>query len=424
MNDLIDEYAPNLKAKLESNPAYLRAATAPDGNIYVLGTDYNEYSQNFLNRTFIETSFLENLGMTMPTTLEELYDYLVAVKEKDANGNGDPDDEIPMVSLETGNDGSMFRSLIMTYFTKAGVWDNRIATDGKVEFLGATDGYRKGLEFLHKLYEEGLIYKEVFALSSNQDIWKLNEHDENVNTVGLVIGQHQRVPTNTDTTRHYSYDYLPALEGGTVAQVVQGAIQVNTCIPATCSDPAAAMRIIDYIATEEGSVLARMGVEGKDWVKAEEGYKTPSGEQAYWRYTTTEEREAMNPDGTYVFGSLGNGWPMYVPDYYWEEAINEGTTAKDVWGWYHNAYVTGFYGDALLPDENFMPSVLYYGPDMIEEISVDGRKRTYQITLKGIDAYFAELSRLKQCITDAEGEIQDEKDPQACPLRPLRCGAN
>ena len=62
--------------------------------------------------------------------------------------------------------------------------------------------------------------------------------------------------------------------------------------------------------------------------------------------------------------------------------------------------------------------------DMIEEISVEGRKRTYKITQKGIDAYFAELTRLKQCITDAEGEIQDVKDPQACPLRPLRCGAN
>lgn len=38
----------------------------------------------------------------------------------------------------------------------------------------------------------------------------------------------------------------------------------------------------------------------------------------------------------------------------------------------------------------------------IQEISVDGRKRTYQITGKGIDAYREELSRLKQCVLDAE----------------------
>ena len=38
----------------------------------------------------------------------------------------------------------------------------------------------------------------------------------------------------------------------------------------------------------------------------------------------------------------------------------------------------------------------------IEEISVEGRKRTYQITAKGRAAYGGELSRLRQCIEDAE----------------------
>ena len=38
----------------------------------------------------------------------------------------------------------------------------------------------------------------------------------------------------------------------------------------------------------------------------------------------------------------------------------------------------------------------------IEEISVEGRKRTYQITEKGRTAYREELTRLRQCIEDAE----------------------
>ena len=38
----------------------------------------------------------------------------------------------------------------------------------------------------------------------------------------------------------------------------------------------------------------------------------------------------------------------------------------------------------------------------IEEISVEGRKRTYQITEKGRVAYREELARLRQCIEDAE----------------------
>ena len=41
--------------------------------------------------------------------------------------------------------------------------------------------------------------------------------------------------------------------------------------------------------------------------------------------------------------------------------------------------------------------------DYIREIAVSGRKRTYRITEKGTAAYQEELSRLKQCVADAEG---------------------
>lgn len=38
----------------------------------------------------------------------------------------------------------------------------------------------------------------------------------------------------------------------------------------------------------------------------------------------------------------------------------------------------------------------------IEEVSVEGRKRTYQVTAKGHIAYREELERLRLCIEDAE----------------------
>ena len=38
----------------------------------------------------------------------------------------------------------------------------------------------------------------------------------------------------------------------------------------------------------------------------------------------------------------------------------------------------------------------------IEEIAVEGRKRTYRITSRGMDAYQAEISRLTACLQDAE----------------------
>ncbi|MDD6063987.1 MAG: helix-turn-helix transcriptional regulator [Clostridiales bacterium] len=38
----------------------------------------------------------------------------------------------------------------------------------------------------------------------------------------------------------------------------------------------------------------------------------------------------------------------------------------------------------------------------IEEIAVEGRKRTYRITRRGVEAYNAEINRLTACLQDAE----------------------
>lgn len=41
----------------------------------------------------------------------------------------------------------------------------------------------------------------------------------------------------------------------------------------------------------------------------------------------------------------------------------------------------------------------------IREVEVDGRKRTYSITDRGVRAYDEELDRLRSCIIDAEGGL-------------------
>ena len=40
----------------------------------------------------------------------------------------------------------------------------------------------------------------------------------------------------------------------------------------------------------------------------------------------------------------------------------------------------------------------------IKEIEVDGRKRTYEITDKGLEAYRDEVMRLRRCLADADSE--------------------
>ena len=63
------------------------------------------------------------------------------------------------------------------------------------------------------------------------------------------------------------------------------------------------------------------------------------------------------------------------------------------------------------------------------ETSVEGRKRTYRITDKGLEAYHAEQVRLRQCLTDAqrleneEGSVCLNRKPEpSIDFRPVKAG--
>ena len=63
-----------------------------------------------------------------------------------------------------------------------------------------------------------------------------------------------------------------------------------------------------------------------------------------------------------------------------------------------------YFTDTEIPDTEIdrIERLLSHQMQNIEEIAVEGRKRTYRITSRGMDAYNAELGRLTACLRDAE----------------------
>lgn len=91
----IEQYAPNLQAMFEEVPETEILCTTLEGKIF--GTPKYQSVWPKTNGTiFINQTWLDNVNMEIPTTWEELKEVLIAFKEQDANGNGDPNDEIPM----------------------------------------------------------------------------------------------------------------------------------------------------------------------------------------------------------------------------------------------------------------------------------------------------------------------------------------
>ena len=162
LNDYIEHSSKYIKEYYDAHPEFYQDTTTPDGNIYSFQSANPAYHVSMPYKLWINTQWLNNVGMDMPTTTEEFYEVLKAFKEQDANGNGDPDDEVPFSTCTSGA-GTMIDGFIMNAFTlnepaNVNAKRMRVSDEGKVEASFVDEEYREGLRFLNRLYEEGLLY--------------------------------------------------------------------------------------------------------------------------------------------------------------------------------------------------------------------------------------------------------------------------
>lgn len=205
LEDLIEEYAPNIKALFEQRPELRSMVTAPDGHIYSLprAEEMGLVSTPFF--LSINTAWLERLGLEMPTTLEEFADVLRAFRDQDPNGNG-IQDEIPfsfMFDWWCADIGDLFGAF--------GMPDNsqhRIVRDGKVIFTAIQPEYKEAIQYFHGWYKEGLIDPESFTQNSSQYLAKGKTDPERL---GAYIWWETEEVVGPERAKDYAL--VPPLEG-------------------------------------------------------------------------------------------------------------------------------------------------------------------------------------------------------------------
>lgn len=120
------DYAPNLSALIEQDDAIRKGITMPDGHIYSC-PQLNKTEGNLIHHYWINKTWLDNLGLEAPTTVDELYDVLVAFRDNDPNGNGQKD-EIPYCVVGKDYPHRMFYDLLGSWgFGINGVMDSDYA---------------------------------------------------------------------------------------------------------------------------------------------------------------------------------------------------------------------------------------------------------------------------------------------------------
>ncbi len=173
VEDYIDEYMPNLKAVFDAHPEYRTMCEDSEGHIWALpwieqlGSEKTAIQTVGNNMTFINQKWLDFLGLETPTTVDEFEQVLIAFRDHAADLQaefGIEGDIIPMSCIINDQDPN----LIINGFGE-GIGDVdmgqhiAVTDDKKVVCTATTDGFKEGLSYLHKLYEEGLIDPECFT---------------------------------------------------------------------------------------------------------------------------------------------------------------------------------------------------------------------------------------------------------------------
>ncbi len=253
------DYLPQLQKIYDTYPiADVASSYEGDGKHYYFPSIGDKTYSETRAPLFINKTWLDTLGLPVPTTTDEFYETLVAFKNGDPNGNGVAD-EIPLANVD-----EFFGPTFMDLF---GAWDmmgikNPMQTtvrDGQLDFNPVTDNYRQALEYFSKLYNEGLMEAEALTMKAAV---------KNSKAVAEPAVYGAAVEWNIETYGANSDQYI-ALEpligpDGAQKYTFNDTVQVTPgmVIFEGCENPEVLMRYMDHANTGINTLIAHYGEEG------------------------------------------------------------------------------------------------------------------------------------------------------------------
>ena len=174
LEEYIDAYMPNLKSVFDKYPEYRTMCKDVNGHIWSLpwieqlGSEKTAI-QTVGNMSFINKKWLDFLNLEIPETVDEFEQVLIAFRDHASELQeefGIDGSIIPMSCIV--NNGDQDPAILINGFGEGygdADKDRHIAvTDDKKVICSATqEGYKKGIQWLHKLYEQKLIDPEAFT---------------------------------------------------------------------------------------------------------------------------------------------------------------------------------------------------------------------------------------------------------------------
>lgn len=342
LNEYIEQYAPNWNRVFIENPLLERSVTFPDGNIYSLPYA-REIIGDYMIRDveFINTDWLERVGMSMPETLDEFTDVLRAFRRGIDNGTL-PGEGIPWYFRfrQTANGGKF---ALYGYFGLY-VYDQTFLSvnNGMVEYAATDPKITDVMDYLHGLYRERLIVEEAFTDTHADFVTKSN-------SIPPMLGAFGRFSYGAGTEPYFG-PLAPLRVPGVdepVFRSQQVRVQKNQfTVMRGFAYPEVAVRFIDEFADPLTALQMSYGRLGHEILETADGY------------------EAVGVSEEYIKHAPHNFIAAFIPRSI-TETVDWGPTNIGIRG----EYVERIYGPYVWPQERHFPLVMYTDEER-EELSV------------------------------------------------------
>lgn len=259
ISDYLEKHMPNLMKFSKENPDLARQYILDGGKLYSAPYIRQDKELNIFTGPVMRTDWVKNLGLEIPTNAEELYTVLKAFKTQDPNGNGKAD-EIPMIARGDAAESTM-GSLLYMFDTK----NDFYVKDGKVRYGLMEPEYEEGIEYIAKLFAEGLI---------DPDYLIMNRSDMNAKVTSHVAGfAFDFQPTNVMTSFEQlgsdaKYEGIPIFKNkegkksSLNSAYTSSIYDCSAAITTHAKDPLGAMKWLDFLYGEEGHMIMNFGTEG------------------------------------------------------------------------------------------------------------------------------------------------------------------
>lgn len=335
----IEENAPNMQELFERYPDVKKSLSYEDGAIYNMPDFSIVPRDQFVSAPYFNESWLANLGVEAPSTLEDLYDIFAAVRDQDADGDGASDDEIPLLYLFDSQFD--FKYSVLAAYGLIGLSDDYkviadYVKDGEYLFIPVQEGYLNYLTYMKKLYDEGILSPECFTASGEQ----VNARIQSLDVFMHAGAAHTIMPNEEDWRKENMLPYLTSELSD--AQVWPATLRHtrswgNFIMTDKCAYPAEMVKLQDYFYTDVGSLMIRAGREAGTY--DEFGWKIIVDEATgEWTSEILYDKEHFDSyynwrmnnsplQGTYVAGEFHNKVMIssdYKNEWYSQTKLNTG----------------------------------------------------------------------------------------------------